>query len=175
MRRKGMLVFGGLLTLYGVLLLVGEVLHIDIGKLCFPLFLIILGLLLAFRPRLFPNRPDLRVLLFPDIRRSGQWMVKEDEILMFIGDINLDLSQADIPSGETTLHAYGFIGDIDIRAPADVGVSVASSAFLTSARLWNQKQNQFVSLLKKTSPNYAQAEKKFRLETVFFIADLRVD
>jgi predicted membrane protein len=175
MRKKTQLVIGGLILLYGLLLLIGEIFHIRFGKLCWPVVLILVGLFLIFLPRLYASRPGFQLNIFPDIHRRGAWKLQPEELLVFVGDVDLDLTQAEIPPGETAIRVYGFVGDIDLIVPPEVGVQVASTAFVSDARLWQQKQSRFISTLEQSSPNYTQAERKVRLETYLFVSDLKVD
>jgi hypothetical protein len=175
MSKKTQLVIGGMILLYGLLLLIGEIFHINLGKLCWPVALILIGLALIFLPRLYARRPGFQLHIFPGIHRCGAWTLRPEEILMFVGDIDLDLTQAVIPAGETTIRVYVFVADIDLLIPKEVGIQIASTAFLNDARLWKQKQSLFVSTLEQSSPNYSQAVRKVRFESYLFVADLKMD
>jgi predicted membrane protein len=175
MGKRRLVVVGSLLTLYGIMLLVGQIFHIDIGSLCFPTFLILLGLYIIFGRRIFPGRPAMRLRLFPELRRSGDWQVTAEEIMMFVGDIRLDFSQAQIPSGETIWRTYGFVGSIRLIFPDEVGWRVTSTAFLTDAKSGNEKQEQFVSTYEQKSSNYDRAERKIHLDFYFFVNDLKIE
>jgi predicted membrane protein len=175
MRRRGLVILGSLITLYGVLLLLGQIFHFDIGSLCFPTFLILLGLYIILGWRIFPGRPAARLRLFPELRRTGAWQVAAEEILMFVGDIRLDFSQAEIPTGETTWRIYGFVGSVRLMFPPGAAWRVSSSAFLTDAKRGNEKQEQFVSTYEQASPDYDRADRKVHLDFYFFVNDLKID
>jgi hypothetical protein len=175
MRRRGLLVLGSLLILYGVVLLLGVIFHIDVGQLCLPTFLILLGLYLIVGWRLFPGRPAVRLHPFPGIHREGAWQVTDQEIMLFVGDIRLDFSQAQIPPGETTWRIFGFVGSLRLIMPPEAGWKISSTAFLTDVKSDNQKQEQFVSTYKRCTPDYNQAERKVHVETYFFVADIKID
>jgi hypothetical protein len=175
MRRRGLLILGSLLTLYGVLLLLGQIFHVDIGSLCFPTFLILLGLYIILGWRIFPGRPAARLRLFPELRRSGDWQVAGEEFIMFVGDIRLDFSQAQIPPEETTWRIYGFVGSTRLIFPPQAAWRVSSSAFLTDAKSGNEKEEQFVSTYERESLDYDQAERKVHLDFYFFVNDLRIE
>ena len=110
-----------------------------------------------------------------DIKREGSWDVNDEEFRLFIGDIVLDMTQANIPSGETRLQAYGFIGDVKLTLPKGVGISVSSSGFITDSKILGKKKDQFLSSAKVNSENFEKASKKIRLETTFFIHNLIVN
>jgi len=169
------ILIGSLLLFFGLLFLVGEIFKIDVGRICWPIGLILIGLWLLFRPRVFAVGSGINLRPFGDVRRIGAWQVTEEETWMFVGDVRLDMSRAEIPLGETVIRVNGFVGDIDLLAPKDVGISVASTAFLTTTKAWGQKMDRFVSTFSQSSPNYEQAERKIRLETLFFVLDLTVE
>lgn len=172
MRNRGPLFIGSLLVIFGVVLLLGNIFHINIWALCWPAGLILVGVWLLLRPRLALPGTFVNIHFIEDDNRRGVWQVANEEIWSFIGNVRLDMTQATIPSGETTFHLYGFINDIDILAPQDVGLSVSSTAFMTSARINGRKGDSFLMPATFTSENYASIERKIRLEAYSFIADL---
>jgi lia operon protein LiaF len=91
-----------------------------------------------------------------------------------IADVDFSPAEADIPFGETRLRLFGFVGDIDLRIPGGVGLSIASLAFLTEAKILGEQTSNFVTPFEYISPGYAEAERRIRLETTFFVADLKV-
>lgn len=175
MRNQGQLIIGALLLFLGLMLLFGNFLNIDVWALFWPLALIFLGVYLLLRPRFsFQGvAPDLQV--FGGIRRSGMWRVENDEIWMFVGDVRLDMTQAEIPTGETHIRVLGFIGDVDLTLPKEIGLSFSSAAFVTDAKVNGQKHESFLAPYRYDSPNYAALERKVRLETIFFIGDIDVN
>lgn len=172
MRSRGQLVIGSMLVFWGLITLIGAVFNINLWTFFWPLLLIAIGLWLLLRPRLFGNYTRFR--FFGDINRYGAWQVNDQEIWGFIGDVDLDMTAADIPLGETNLRIFGFIGSVILLAPEEVGVSVSSTAFVTNARVLEQKQDGFLFPVNITSDNYANAERRINLETYFFISDLKV-
>jgi len=108
------------------------------------------------------------------VKRSGNWDVANEEIWMFVGDIRLDLTEASFPGGETTIRVIGFVGDLDIIAPPEVGLSVAATGFLNSTKLYGRKQDTFMSTLHHVSDGYSEAERKLHLEMLFFVNDLNI-
>jgi hypothetical protein len=175
MRNQGVLFLGLLLILFGGLALATNLLHIDFGMICWPAGLILLGAWLLLRPRLISPGTFLDIRPFGDFKRRGAWTVKSEEFWSFIGDTRLDMSEAEIPEGETSLRAYGFIGNIRLRLPQDVGFALASTAFLNETRILGDKQETFLAPMQYTSPNYESAGRKVHLETWFFIADIRIE
>ena len=173
MRNRGQLFIGIVLILVGLVFLIGHLFDVNVWAL-WPLGLILLGVWLLLRPRLITSDVVVRQRLLGDIHRDGVWQVADEEIWIGVGDVELDMTRADIPVGETRLRVFGFVGDVDVFVPAGVGVSVSSTAFVTDGRVLGQKRDRFLSTLHLASEDYETAERKIGLETTFFVVDLRV-
>ncbi len=174
MTRQGRFLAGGILILIGVVALVGAIFHVSFGELCFPLGLVVVGVLLLFRPHWSLPNADAHIFPLGDLRRSGEWQVETEEIWTFVSNINLDFSAAHIPSGETAIRISGFVTDIDVIVPPEVGVAVTASAFAMDSKILGQKRELFLSSAADASPNYEDAERKLHLELNCFVVDLSV-
>ena len=174
MRNRNQLIFGSIIVLFGILLLIGNVFHIDIGALCWPIGLILLGAWLLLRPKIAPSGAPVTFILLGDARRRGAWKVAPEEFWTGICDVDLDFTQAEIPPGETAFRLYGFIGDIKVEAPAGVGISISSMAFITNAKFLGKHQESFFNPVALSTEGYESAERKIHLETLSFISDIKV-
>ena len=174
MHHRGQYYIGGILIFIGALFLIARILNISAWGILWPLALVGLGLWLLIRHRHIEPDTTIRHKLFGDIRRRGDWQVTHEELRIFIGDIDLDMTQAQIPQGETTIRLFGFIGDVDVFIPKSVGVTVSSSALITDGKLLGKREEKFLSSIHATSDNYKTAKKKIRLETTYFIHDVTV-
>ncbi|MFC1878854.1 cell wall-active antibiotics response protein LiaF [Chloroflexota bacterium] len=174
MRDWRFIIIGGLLIVFGLLALLSNFIQIDFGDICWPTILILIGIMLLVGPRL--NRSDKNINIQPlaDIKRRGQWVVEDEEIWLLVGDVKLDLSEADIPPGETKIRTMGFVGGIRLTLPADIGFEISSTAFLNELRTPDEKSSTFVSSVKRRSEGYQEASRKIRLDAVYFVADIRV-
>jgi Domain of unknown function (DUF1707)/Cell wall-active antibiotics response 4TMS YvqF len=75
-----------------------------------------------------PPRTSAMVSVFADVTRTGWWRAEGTiEPIAVFGDIDLDLRQAAVPSGEATIRAIAPFGDIEVVVPD--GVSVELSGF----------------------------------------------
>jgi lia operon protein LiaF len=126
------------------------------------------------RTRRVDSDTDFSVKVIGDIRRRDGETLGDQEIWVGIADVNFFPAEADIPTGETRLRLLGFVGDIDLRIPESVGLSIASLAFVTDAKILGDKTTNIVTPFEYTSPGYAEAERKIRLEATFFVTDLKV-
>jgi lia operon protein LiaF len=174
MRNQGQLILGVVVIVVGAVLLIGSLFDVDVWVLCWPIGLIVLGLLLLLRPQLISSDTASRQKLLGDIRRRGEWQVSDEEFWLGIGDVTLDMTSAEIPPGETHLRVVQFVGDIRLSLPEGVGVSLSSTAMIGSVRAFGRKRDIFFTPLRLSSENYETAERKVRLETSMFIGDVRI-
>jgi hypothetical protein len=175
MRNRWLIVVGALFILLGLMSLISILFNVDAGAFCLPVGLIALGVWLLVRPRLVAPGTGFHLLLLGDLRRSGAWQVADEEIWVGVGDVKLDMTQAEIPSGETTLRILGFIGNVKLRLPQNVGITVSDAAFVTDARILGQRYHNVFDTLHFTSEGYETAERRIRLEAASFVADLRIE
>ena len=84
------------------------------------------------------------------------------------------MAHADIPAGETRIRASGFVNGITLIVPQGIGVMVSSLAFLTEARVFDQKHTRFFDASQFTSEDYETAERKIHLDLSYFVADVKV-
>ena len=174
MRNQSQIWMAVLLIIIGVLFLFGALFHINMWPFLWALLLIFTGVWIILRPRLIS--PDVRFLqqFIGDVRREGHWSVTDEEITLFIGDIRLDMTEAEIPVGETHLRTIGFVGDVRIILPEGVGISVTSNAFVNDDWVLGKKYDGFLIPIQITSPNYDTAERKIRLESNHFVSSLKI-
>lgn len=174
MRNQGQFYLGAVIVLVGVLLLIGNVFHIDLGVLCWPSAFILLGIFLIMRPKMVEPGTEMTQKFLGEVKRTGHWQVGDEEFWYFVGDIELDMIKADIPQGETKIRTIGFVGDIDLYVPADVGVAVESTAFVSEVHLPDGKEENFLTPVQMRTPNYKVADKKILLKATCFVGDIKV-
>ena len=174
MRNQGQIIFALVLVLIGVVFLIGNLLQVDTSAFCWPIGLIVIGILMIARPRMAPAGRAVEMKLLGDIRRRGTWQAMEEEIWLGIGEVNLDFTQANIPAGETHLHVWALIEDVDLTIPPGIGMAVTSTALINTHKIHGEKQDQFLMPLQWTSPNYTTAECRVIVEATSLICDLKV-
>lgn len=174
MRNQGQIVIGALIILIGLMFLIGNVFDVNVWAFCWPVGLILLGVWLLLRPQLVGADTAVRLKLLGDIHRDGLWQVANEEFWIGVGDIDLDMTRADIPVGETEIRVFGFVGDVDVFVPEGVGIAVSSAAFVTDARVLGQKHDDIMFSLHQASDDYETAERKIRLKVTSFVADIKI-
>ncbi len=174
MRNKWHIFIGGAITLIGLMFLMGSIFKVDVGAFCFPVGLILLGIFLLLRPYLLSPDESVLLRLLGDVRRYGDWQVADEEIWIGVGNVRLDMTEADIPVGETRLRIFGFVGDVRLLVPQGVGVSVSSTSFVADVRVLGQKRESFLMPIQFASEDYETAERKVHVEMGYFVGNLRV-
>ena len=173
-RNRSMIIFGVGIILIGVLMILGNIFDFDLSGVFFPGVLVALGVWLLVGLRPGARRGRLRVMPFGDVKRFGQWQAVDEEIVHFVGDVKLDYTHTDLPSGETTLRVMAFVQDVKLIVPPGVGLSVSSIAFVNEAKINGQKQTQIFVPMEYTSPGYAENERQLRVELVGFVVELNL-
>jgi predicted membrane protein len=174
MRNSGQLIFAVVVILIGVVLLADSMLDVDVWSFAWPIGIILLGVFLLLRPKLVGADTSVGYKLLGDIKRKGDWEVSEEEIWIGVGDVRLDMSSAEIPLGETCIRVQGFVSDVRLYVPQDVGVALSSNAFYSEVRLFGKKHERFLSPVNLASDDYETAERRVRLEMSMFVSDVRV-
>jgi predicted membrane protein len=173
MRNRTQLYIGLGLILIGIITFLGIFFNYDFGAIFCPSILILIGIWLLVRPRTsVAGTENFRFV--GDVRRRGDWKVEGQEYWGFVGDVDLDFTQAQVPEGETVIRSYGFVGTVRAYAPENVGVQVTSNAFISNVRMFEQKQDSFISPVEMATPGYNAASRKVRIEAIYFISDVKI-
>lgn len=174
MVRKSQLTAGLVLIGLGALLFVASLFDISAWRLLVPLILIGLGAWIVVRPRDVARNAKVTQRLLGDVDRSGLWVVEDEEILALIGDVDLDLTQAEIPLGETRIRTAGFVQDVTLRVPEDVGVCVEASGVFGEVDLLGDKSEAFFAPISLRSEGYYTADHRIRLDVDGFVVEVNV-
>ncbi|MCL6602654.1 MAG: cell wall-active antibiotics response protein [Paenibacillus sp.] len=104
------------------------------------------------------------------------FQLKNTNLSQFIGDTVLDLTNAQIPYGETKINISAFVGDIKVYIPndMDLGIAVNSSSFIGDMQVLEQTRSGFMSSAQCRTPYYKEAGKKIRINVSAFIGDIKV-
>lgn len=176
MRDRGQVFIGAAIILAGLVFLIGNQFNINVWAFCWPTALILLGVWLLVRTQ--RGVPDTgvrqRLLILGDMHRDGAWQVADEEIWVGVGDVDLDMLEAEVPLGETRIRILGFVSDVDILVPEGVGVSVSSTAFVSDAKVLGKKREGILVPVDVVSDDYETAERKVRLETTCFVSEVKV-
>jgi lia operon protein LiaF len=174
MDKRWILWIGIIIVVIGVFLLVGELFQFSAGAFLFPAVLVGLGVWLILRPRMLGPNGQVYARILGDVVRKGAWQVKAEELWLIIGDIHLDLTEAQVPEGETTFTIYGFVNDIKLTVPEGIGISLHCSAFVSEARMYGEKESAIFMPLDRNSDDFETCTRKILIRTNNFVADVKV-
>jgi predicted membrane protein len=174
MRIEGRILLGIAIILFGFIVLIGNLFDLNVGFLCWPMGLVLLGAWILLRAWTLDPEISLEVRLFGPLRREGAWQVMDQENWVLVGDVILDFTQAEIPRGETVIRGFGLVGATRVWVPEGVGMTVASTAIVTDAKVLGQRREAFLISSPLVSEDYETAERKIRLEVTYLIADVKV-
>lgn len=96
------------------------------------------------------------------------WSVDDAVVSTVLGDITLDLRQADLPPGQTELTLLCWLGTIHVRVPADVGVDVTAQAMVGSVDVLGRHEEGFVRDIHVQTEHFEEQPRRLqmRLSTV---------
>lgn len=175
MKLRGEILVGALLVAIGFLGLISTLFNVDFGLVCWPSFFILLGIWIIVRPRMVSEDTNVHLIFLGDLNRSGEWEVSNQEIWSFITDADLDFSNASIPEGVTKIKMYGFVGDIDLTLPVDVGFKLNAYGFVTDVRILGEKHTGFfLQPVQEVSDGYETASKKVDIYLLAFVGEVKI-
>ncbi|NLM46140.1 MAG: cell wall-active antibiotics response protein [Firmicutes bacterium] len=133
-RNIGAVVFSVFVIVLGAVLQARSLGHlaINIGRIIeifFPLFLIAIGISL-FTGRSAVGKATTAFLGGVERGKNEAWQLESEAYFAFMGGIELDLTNAVLPEGETVLDLAAVMGGIDVRVPADLPVAADGFAIL---------------------------------------------
>lgn len=173
--KRWQIILGIILVVLGIFSLLNQVFpNLRIGRFFFPLFLIGLGVLLILRPRMAGSGVLIEFPIIGDLRKTGTWEVSQHEIWWFVGSNRFDFSEARFPTGEANIKVIGFVADIKVILPDDVGLFIESTAIVTDYKGLQRKQDLFLNTLEDQTPNYLTADKRVKVQALAFISDIKV-
>lgn len=174
MRIRNQTLLGWVLVGIGLLILFGNLLNINLWKLFWPLFFIGIGVWVILRPYTAKEGTAITQRLIGDIHRQGQFPLRDEEIFLLIGDVDLDLREALFPEGETCLHILGFAGDVNIQLPEDAALKLVSMLFAGSVRWNDRKEEGVLQSFQGQTEGYERARKRLSVRIARFAGDISV-
>lgn len=131
-----------------------------------------LAFIAAWRVRRFARR--LRRAIGHVRSDLAGWTVDNAVISTVLGDISLDLRQADLPDDETELTLLCWLGTIHVRVPEDVGVDVTAQTMMGSVDVLGRREEGFVRDIHVRSEAYDRRARRLRLRLSTFVGELVV-
>ncbi|SFG38442.1 Cell wall-active antibiotics response 4TMS YvqF [Desulfotomaculum arcticum] len=91
-----------------------------------------------------------------------------------LGDVKIDLSQAIIAHGDTTVEIFAGLGDVQLYVPYDLDVCVQASVLIGTLDVLNYKQDGFTRRTQTKSAGYDEATKRVNIVVTLGIGDVDV-
>lgn len=171
--KRWQIILGLVLIFLGVIALVDALFSVNLWRFVGPLLLIGLGVLLVLRPRMAGKGVQVEMPILGDSRKTGTWEVTNHEFWWLVGSNRLDFTNARFPDGSATIKIFGFVADVVIIHPEDVGVRIASTAFVSELRTRDGKQEQIFNMMDYQTDNFGLAEKQVTIQILSFVAEVR--
>jgi predicted membrane protein len=172
MNKSGQKVLAWMAIAFGGILLAANIFQIDTDKIFFPLLLVVVGLILVFRPKSMRFVGDVSFAFASNKKLDKSWNVKNQEFWQFAGDFYIDLPAMNLPNGETDIRVVAFASEIDINLPKDIGLMIDATGFVTSIKQDGDKEENIFAGSHFKSDAYDQAKRKLRLETLGFVSEI---
>jgi lia operon protein LiaF len=172
--KRWQIFLGLLLIVLGLFSLFELVFHINLWRFVGPLLLVALGVWLILRPQMAGPDVKVQMPIFGDIRKTGVWEATNHEIWMLAGNSRLDFTDASFPNGEATIRIIGFVADVKVILPEDVGLFIESSAIVSELKGITNKEERLFNTLEYATPEYQSASKKVKLQTVAFVSTIKL-
>jgi hypothetical protein len=174
MRNRSRVILGLVIIGLGLSSLLRALFDVNVWIYCWPIGLIVVGAWLLLRPSMAGPGTQVRVHPLGGVRRSGAWAVGDEEIWVGVGDVQLDLSEAAIAPGESTIKVFGLVGELRLMVPEDAPVAVSSWAILTDGRVYGEKQESWFTAVDVKNDAYDSAEARIKVESFALVSELRV-
>ena len=145
----GQFITGLILVIIGVLYL-GRNLELiakdyisQFWSLLIPLLLILIGLSLL-RGKAAGGKSRLAILGGVETGKAP-WKLESGSYLAFMGGVDLDLTTAEIPEGETVLDLTAIMGGVDVTLPPNLSVTYEGTAILGGVSFLNHEDGGIIA------------------------------
>lgn len=173
--RNLMKIAGLILILVGGLILIENIWHIHIWLYLGPLLLIALGVWILVKPN---DRPWWAWIASAGWNPPpvGEWTVTgtQREHHTFAGHTVLDLAAEEIPPEGANYRFTGFAGEVDVYAPAGLGVKVYAHYFAGSLEFFGEEMSGVMAPVWDETPGFNLAPKKVFIEVNYFAGQTNV-
>ncbi len=187
--------WGSILILFGLIFLLDnlEILDVDdIFSTFWPVILILIGFKLILNARqssalkesessatnaqsqISENSPMQFSKVFGDVQvKFNARDFNGGRISTVFGDLNVDLSEAHIKSGERVLILNGMFGDITVSVPKNLPVAIRANLVAGDVKIFDEKSEGLFIKKMYQSENYETAKNKLHISASQVFGDIR--
>jgi predicted membrane protein len=91
------------------------------------------------------------------------------------GSVVIDLTAADLPPGETTVHVYSIFGSIEVLVPNDVSVRITGVTLFSGVKVRGQDLGGGIfSLNEHATPGYTQAARRLHIDATSIFSGVKI-
>lgn len=174
MKNKTAIFIGTAFIILGAFSIIDILFDINLWSLIFPLILIGLGVLILFRPKRLPEGSKFIFRFINETDKMHSWTVEPAEYLSFVGNMNLDFSEAIIPEGETFINMVTFVNELDIILPTNSGFKLKARGFVHDTEVNGQKTDQILAAFEYETPDYKNQTRKVNIQTLSFVSEVEI-
>lgn len=175
MKDRTTILIGSILIVIGVFSIVDALFDINLWSLVFPFLLIAIGVFILFRPKSLPNGSDFILRFINEVDSYQAWVLKPAEYLSFVSDIDLDLSRATIPDGETTIRFNSFVNEIKISLPENIGLRISARGFVINSKIVGKDEENIFASFEYESPDYEFQSRKVFIHLMSFVSEIEIN
>lgn len=175
MKNRTAILIGSILIILGAFSIIDALLGINLWSLVFPLILIGLGFLILLRPKTLPGGTNFILRFVEETNKSHEWTVVPAEYWSFVGSMKLDLSQAVIPEGETSIVMYSFVNELEIILPTDAGLKLTARGFVHDTKVKGYKEDHIFAPFEYETPDYELQTRKINIQSLSFVSEVEIN
>jgi hypothetical protein len=140
-------------------------------KLLWPAFLIFIGI--AILTKSFCGGRS-HFALMSGIQKKGAWRLEKGVYWDLMGSIDLDLRQAELPDGDTTLQVIAFMGSIDILVPPGLAVICEGTSILGGVGFFDRKNGGILANLQTEQGDVKNSSQIIRINCLTVMGGVEV-
>ena len=174
MKNKSAVLIGSALIILGAFSIIDILFDINLWSFIFPLILIGLGVLILLRPKTTPEGSNYLFRFINESDKLHSWTVEPAEYWSFVGNMNLDFSEAIIPEGETFINMVSFVNELDIILPTDSGFKLKARGFVHDTNVKDNKEDHLLAVFEYETPDYKNQTRKINIQTLSFVSEVEI-
>ncbi len=175
MKNRSALILGFVLIIIGLFSIVDLVFDINLWSLILPLFLIAIGLFILFKPKGLSGEGDFILRFIYDSKERTEWDLESAEYLLFVSDIEWDLSKANLNDGETVIRMNSFVNDLKFTLPEHAGLKLISKGFVHDTKVNGHKEDHIFTPFEYVTPDYELQSKRISIQLMSFVSEVEIN
>jgi predicted membrane protein len=165
------------IAVLGFILLAGNLnwFQVNLGtvfRFFWPVLIILIGLTI-FLGRSFSGKTNVAILGAVERGKNTSWELESGSYLAFMGGVDLDLSHAIIPDGETHLDLTAVMGGIEIKVPDDLPVYCDGFAIMGGIEFFGKGSGGIIGSI-RNERNLPESSKVLKIQARAMMGGIEV-